>query len=234
MKSEQAYLFLVNCGFAPRFTIKTWQCPWGLVSRSPWYDWSWVASPHAWPGVKWLINTWSLGRGVEGGWLCSSTCGETTQPVVQTDTADPDWLEGWQNTTFFFFNQPSFVELTTKWVFSDKTYFQTTFQTAAQSNSKKTIKSDFSNLWLWKLLGRHTSTSTFFLTKRVWQLAIDWLYSIYWMQFFSVWIWRKCKNTMCTFALFYGLGSFFHTYMLLHICFFSFFVHSEREKWGYR
>lgn len=35
---------------------------------------------------------------------------------------------------------------------------------------------------------------------------------------------------MCTFGLFYGLGPFFHTYMLLHICFFSVFVHSERER----
>lgn len=87
MKSEQAYLFLVNCGFAPRFTIKAWQCPWGLVSRSPRYDWCWVASPHAWPGVKWLINTWRLGGGGGGG--CVHPPVERLQPIVQTDTTDP-------------------------------------------------------------------------------------------------------------------------------------------------
>lgn len=33
---------------------------------------------------------------------------------------------------------------------------------------------------------------------------------------------------MCTFGLFYGLGPFFHTYMLLHVCFF--FIQRERER----
>lgn len=67
MKSEQAYLFLVSCGFAAQFTMKIWQCPRGLVSRSHLYDESWVASPHAWPGVKWLINTWECSGRTVGG-----------------------------------------------------------------------------------------------------------------------------------------------------------------------
>lgn len=44
---------------------------------------------------------------------------------------------------------------------------------------------------------------------------------------------KESSKTQCVpLVLFYGLAPFFHTYMLLHICFFSFFVHSERERNG--
>lgn len=33
------------------------RCPRGIVSRLLRCDWSWVASPHAWSEVKWLVNT---------------------------------------------------------------------------------------------------------------------------------------------------------------------------------
>lgn len=66
MKSQQSvfsffFFFLALCGFAPLFVVKKkkgiCRCPRGIVSRLLRCDWSWVASPHAWSEVKWLVNT---------------------------------------------------------------------------------------------------------------------------------------------------------------------------------